>query len=73
MMKKTPKAARSPIVKRKAACRVAGRARTKLRQVRMRFVGLGGERRSGDDVRRDLVFDEGDTIAQLQLAFFQSL
>jgi len=29
--------------------------------------------RLGDDIGRDLVFDEGDTIAQLQLAFFQPL
>jgi hypothetical protein len=27
----------------------------------------------GDDVRRDLVFDEGDAIAQLQLALLQPL
>jgi hypothetical protein len=26
-----------------------------------------------DDIRRDLVFDEGDTVAQLQLAFLQPL
>jgi hypothetical protein len=26
-----------------------------------------------DDIRRDLVFDEGDTVAQLQLALFQPL
>src|ERR1700754_2949270 len=26
-----------------------------------------------DDVRRDLIFDEGDTVAQLQLAFLQPL
>jgi hypothetical protein len=26
-----------------------------------------------NDVRRDLVFDEGDAVAQLQLAFFQPL
>src|SRR6185295_12435877 len=25
--------------------------------------------RSGDDVRRDLVFDKGDAVAQLQFAF----
>ena len=29
--------------------------------------------RSGDDVRRDLIFDEGDPVAQLQFAFFQPL
>ena len=28
---------------------------------------------SGDDIRRDLVFDEGDAVAQLQLAFLQPL
>jgi len=28
---------------------------------------------SGNDVRRDLVFDESDTVAQLQLAFLQPL
>jgi hypothetical protein len=28
---------------------------------------------SSDDVRRDLIFDEGDTVAQLQLAFLQPL
>ena len=28
---------------------------------------------SGDDIRRDLVFDEGDAVAQLQFAFFQPL
>src|SRR5258707_13133210 len=28
---------------------------------------------SGDDIRRDLVFDEGDAIAQLQLALLQPL
>jgi hypothetical protein len=27
----------------------------------------------GDDIGRDLVFDEGDTVAQLQLALFQPL
>ena len=27
----------------------------------------------GNDIRRDLVFDEGDTVAQLQLAFLQPL
>ena len=26
-----------------------------------------------DDVRRDLVFDEGDAVAQLQLSFLQPL
>jgi hypothetical protein len=26
-----------------------------------------------DDIRRDLIFDEGDTIAQLQLAFLHPL
>ncbi len=30
-------------------------------------------RNSGNDVRRDLVFDEGDAVAQLQLAFLQPL
>jgi hypothetical protein len=29
--------------------------------------------RSGDDIGRDLVFDEGDAIAQLQFAFLQPL
>src|SRR6185437_4796353 len=29
--------------------------------------------RSGDDIRRDLVLDEGDAVAQLQLAFLQPL
>lgn len=37
----------------------------------------GGPRRrprySGDDIRRDLVFDEGDAVAKLQFAFLQSL
>jgi hypothetical protein len=28
---------------------------------------------SRNDIRRDLVFDEGDTVAQLQLAFLQPL
>jgi hypothetical protein len=28
---------------------------------------------SSDDVGRDLVFDEGDAVAQLQLALFQPL
>ena len=28
---------------------------------------------SGNDVRRDLIFDEGDAVAQLQFAFFQPL
>ena len=32
-----------------------------------------GDDRSSDDVRRDLVFDEGDAIAQLQLALLQPL
>ena len=27
-----------------------------------------GRRHSGDDIRRDLVFDEGDTVAQMQFA-----
>ncbi|MEA2887213.1 MAG: hypothetical protein QOD11_1573 [Bradyrhizobium sp.] len=26
-----------------------------------------------DNIRRELVFDEGDAVAQLQLAFFQAL
>nr|CAE29613.1 hypothetical protein RPA4172 [Rhodopseudomonas palustris CGA009] len=30
-------------------------------------------RRSGDDVGRDLIFDEGDAIAQRQLPLLQSL
>jgi len=29
--------------------------------------------RSRDDIRRDLVFDEGDAVAQLQFAFLQPL
>ncbi len=29
--------------------------------------------RSGDDVRRDLIFDEGDAVAQLKLALLQAL
>jgi len=29
--------------------------------------------RSGDDIGRDLIFDEGDAVAQLQLAFLQPL
>jgi hypothetical protein len=29
--------------------------------------------RSGNDIRRDLVFDEGDAVAQLQLALLQPL
>ena len=29
--------------------------------------------RSGDDIRRDLVFDEGNAVAQLQFAFLQPL
>jgi len=33
----------------------------------------GTEAPSSDDVRRDLVFDEGDTVAQLQFALLQSL
>ena len=32
-----------------------------------------GQGRSGDDVGRDLVFDEGDTVAQQQLALLQPL
>ena len=28
---------------------------------------------SRNNIRRDLVFDEGDAVAQLQLAFFQAL
>lgn len=36
-------------------------------------VFAGRERRSGDDVRGDLVFEEGNPVAQLQLAFFQPL
>ena len=28
---------------------------------------------SGDDIRRDLIFDEGDAVAQLQLALLQAL
>jgi hypothetical protein len=31
------------------------------------------QRASGDDVGRDLVFDEGDAIAQLQLPLLQAL
>ena len=31
------------------------------------------QRGSSDNIRRDLVFDEGDAVAQLQLAFFQPL
>ena len=33
----------------------------------------GAAQRSGDDIRRDLVFDEGDAVAQLQFAFLQPL
>ena len=29
--------------------------------------------RSGDDIRRDLIFDESDAVAQLQFAFLQPL
>src|ERR1700748_1979179 len=32
-----------------------------------------GRARSGDDVWRDLVFDEGDAVAKLQLALLQPL
>jgi hypothetical protein len=32
-----------------------------------------GRAASSDNIRRDLVFDEGDTVAQLQLAFLQPL
>jgi hypothetical protein len=35
---------------------------------------IGSEcRRLRNNIRRDLVFDEGDAVAQLQLAFFQAL
>jgi hypothetical protein len=33
----------------------------------------GQAQRSGDDVRRDLIFDESDAVAQLQFAFLQPL
>ena len=39
----------------------------------MRATERQSERRSGDDVRRDLIFDEGDAVAQLQLALLQTL
>ena len=32
-----------------------------------------GDRALSDDIRRDLIFDEGDAIAQLQLAFLHPL
>jgi hypothetical protein len=41
--------------------------------VRLRLKRPSGRTPLGDDVRRDLVFDEGDTVAQLQLAFLQPL
>ena len=39
----------------------------------MRQLVLPGMAALGNDVRRDLVFDEGDAVAQLQFAFFQPL
>jgi len=36
-------------------------------------MALRGVAKSGNDVRRDLVFDEGDAVAQLQFAFLQPL
>ena len=45
-----------------------------LRHVRASDVVAGvGKVTSRNDVRRELVFDEGDSIAQLQLAFLQTL
>jgi len=38
-----------------------------------RFDSIETEKALGDDIRRDLVFDEGNTVAQLQLAFLQPL
>src|SRR5215813_2066013 len=49
------------------------------RQGRIKILWFGSAKnrrgfdRSGDDVGRDLVFDEGDAVAQLQLAFLQPL
>jgi len=37
------------------------------------FTPAPGRGRSGNDVGRDLVFDESDAVAQLQLALFQPL
>ena len=34
---------------------------------------IRGQPELGDDIRRDLVFDEGDAVAQLQLALLQPL
>ena len=41
-----------------------------LSGVQLHIGGMTGLR---NDVRRDLVFDEGDAVAQLQFAFFQAL
>ena len=35
--------------------------------------GTTTNQRLGDDIGRDLVFDESDAVAQLQLALFQAL
>jgi hypothetical protein len=48
------------------------------RKVKRRFAQVGRRAqgntpRSGDDIGRNLVFDEGDAVAQLQFAFFQPL
>ena len=47
-------------------------------EVKRRFARVGrrargNTARSGDDVGGNLVFDEGDAVAQLQFAFFQPL
>src|SRR5579863_6848867 len=38
-----------------------------------RFLRAAPNDRSGDDIRRQLVLDEGDAVAQLQLALLQAL
>ena len=41
--------------------------------LRKRVAFVAGDRALSDDIRRDLIFDEGDAIAQLQLAFLHPL
>jgi len=40
---------------------------------RLKGIFPRGARRSGDDVRGNLIFNEGDAITQLQFALFQPL
>src|SRR5689334_23340853 len=52
---------------------MSGKEPAETRALSAHQTGRTRRRKSGDDVGRDLVFDEGDAVAQLQLALLQSL